>query len=664
MHRPRRSTLSAAALAVALVYLGACVRLIGTTPNARDDGGAGAPVALIVEPVYPGAPNWMDHIRRSKPDLPSYGQPEALCDPVADSQIGACVHAGELRMVRTTLTSCTGLSVKDALDALQWRCDDTDGAAVIYSTGLREEASLGHLLQAGGFKPNHVVVQQGAGGPVLKSASAVWWKNPVKPLPPSDSADPVKLQGAGTIYTVSADTSANGYEIADDKVAVVVLPGVTLTLRDGADNCAVISGQYYHRCLLAASARRFVWIEGHLHGAGGADAFGIRAVDLHYLRLRRVQADSFWHSGLGLEEIQTSRLEWVTANNNGLFGVNIAAINTVLSRISAFGNGRSQGNSGLILDGASSHNVVTRLTAASNHENGALLFGSSGSNTVGFATLAHNSFAGVAIQGEGQNTLFQLLGLRAGTGGCGFTSTSPGNRVAQSAFGHNHFGVAVGTNAVTLSHDIVMAGNTVDCHAKGADVSCSTLGGTLRLFKVPDMTKVVLGKVSTDDTANLSDSGGAALRGQIDDWTGFESRLRGWGADGIDALGHVSNAGPCLTKCRIWDWHLGPDANTWLRVRDTTGKPSSASVEQGKPCPAAASGDVTLTDKSGNTFLLHALELMADGLGDDDGLCESNEACVYRPHPGDDGHGARPGSARCGFSDGAVMGVRMFGLVN
>ena len=84
----------------------------------------------------------------------------------------------------------------------------------------------------------------------------------------------------------------------------------------------------------------------------------------------------------------------------------------------------------------------------------------------------------------------------------------------------------------------------------------------------------------------------------------------------------------------------------------------------GGPCPTAVSGNkVTLFDfGSGvNTFLTNAHEILDDGLGDDDTLCESNESCIYNPNFGSyQGEGDYYSNGTCMFSDGTVSGVKMY----
>ena len=61
-----------------------------------------------------------------------------------------------------------------------------------------------------------------------------------------------------------------------------------------------------------------------------------------------------------------------------------------------------------------------------------------------------------------------------------------------------------------------------------------------------------------------------------------------------------------------------------------------------------------------NTFLVNATEVFDDAIGDDDGLCESLEACIYSPNFGSyQGEGDYL-SQTCIFSNGTVSGVTMY----
>jgi hypothetical protein len=59
------------------------------------------------------------------------------------------------------------------------------------------------------------------------------------------------------------------------------------------------------------------------------------------------------------------------------------------------------------------------------------------------------------------------------------------------------------------------------------------------------------------------------------------------------------------------------------------------------------------------TFLIHAIEIDNDEIGNDNGLCESGERCISAPNIGAyQGEGVL--TAPCNFVDGTVTGVTMY----
>lgn len=157
------------------------------------------------------------------------------------------------------------------------------------------------------------------------------------------------------------------------------------------------------------------------------------------------------------------------------------------------------------------------------------------------------------------------------------------------------------------------------------------------------------GRVAIDDAINDSDVDGFAAT--VTNWALFENTYRAGGRDGA-----TFTAGHCASNCRIWDWRIASTPNP-LRNTVSDGvivEPAQA----GSPCPSWLRGEVAMTDfvraeilgdgagdddglcegaepcHPANTFLMNALEIMEDDVGDDDGLCESGEACVASPHFG------------------------------
>ena len=61
-----------------------------------------------------------------------------------------------------------------------------------------------------------------------------------------------------------------------------------------------------------------------------------------------------------------------------------------------------------------------------------------------------------------------------------------------------------------------------------------------------------------------------------------------------------------------------------------------------------------------NTYLTNAIEVVGDYVGDEDGLCESNENCVYTPNVGAyQGHGDIGNLDYCDFQNGTLSNIFM-----
>jgi hypothetical protein len=531
---------------------------------------------------------------------------------------------------------------------------------VLYATGLREEASLADLLDASGFRPNRLLVRSADGTIVAASAPAIWWPNPVKPLPPSSGTEALALKGPGTIYVVAANSDSMGHNLEDDRLALVVLRGATLSMTAGPSNCALATAERAspdHRCLLASGGQRFLWVEGRLHNKSGG-TFAIHVMNTRYLQLRRVHADSFTQFAISLQTATTCRLHDVVANHNGKYGIVVATATSqnVLTRITASGNGTAAnpGHTGVFVTNAGD-TVITRMVAAHNEPYGLLLYNGALRTTIGFATLVGNSYANGSLGGNGGHAFFSSVSLRAGTAS-GVTVSSKNNQLASLALGHQPIGLHLSSGAsATVSQDLVLAGNGTDCKLDAGPVSCASLPGGPKPSTSTGLGAALAGRVTVEDVANLSDQKGSGLHGQIEDWISFDHPSRGWGPEAADFTVPAA-AGRCTASCRIWDWRLGASPGALA--------PSGGAVQAALSCPAAADGNRALTDASGNTFLLNALERIGDGLGDDDGLCESGEGCVFAPHLGAAQAGVHPGSGPCVFADGKVSGVRLYGLID
>jgi hypothetical protein len=223
-----------------------------------------------------------------------------------------------------------------------------------------------------------------------------------------------------------------------------------------------------------------------------------------------------------------------------------------------------------------------------------------------------------------------------------------------------------------FSHNLVFGGNGVNCTNDSSGLNpglgagaCANQGASSATLKTDAGTPLFVGKVATDDV-NTSDSTGTATYPGVPatfDWLGFENRFRGWGKDG-SAFPNDNNRNDFVSGSgRIWDWRL-MTTDTVARNKSYDATSGNGAFTPGATCPPAVHGNVTITDAqtSPNTFLVNAREVYGDAIGDDNGLCENAEACIYAPNFGAyQGEGAL--TAACLFENGAVTGVTMYAYV-
>ena len=161
---------------------------------------------------------------------------------------------------------------------------------------------------------------------------------------------------------------------------------------------------------------------------------------------------------------------------------------------------------------------------------------------------------------------------------------------------------------------------------------------------------------ATTDAVNTVAVGGTSTNPSGDPF-GFQNFYRAWGNSGTFPTNPTR--GPCVPgTCQIWDFTL---VSSDLVARATNA------------CPDGTITDThTWSDSTTVTFLRSATEILFDGVGNDNGFCESNEDCFYTPNIGSyQGHGnlisgtastTTPNDQSCADigTGGTIANVRIF----
>lgn len=645
-------------------------------------------LSLQVRETFAGKTNWNDYV------LSGTG---GDCPPTTVGPPSACIHAGERREVKLPgFETCAGLHVSDTLGAFDWSC--VEGSPVRFvTTDLKPHMRLAGLITVGGatpawktdsvslYKDNQFAVT----GP-----STIWWTNTLRYLVPA--AGIFAADQPGSIYvTNAAPTSVGSVQILASRVGIVIRPDQVLTYNgNSASNCKTGgSASYNSVCLVSANNQNFLWFEGDTDGNPGVSTALTYNVYLYGVKFSRVrQANIFFSRLTGLSLIASSsntvsgvRLSshsWLDAGGSGFAVANGSTNNVVRDLFSQRNNSApssgfmgagvkiqkdSVGNiltgilavnnaeQGIFLNDAAAGNVLSHFTAVNNGQGNNSVSGlkirqNSDDNVVTQGFIANNYYSGLEVEGAAGNHFSQLHAQTSDLVNDNQYATAI--RLVNSADSTFDYRISAnkcylsGSDNLSNSCAVVPAGtatNTVVTTNEYISASTGALTGPRMVADYANPATTPSGTMitSTATMANILE---------------FRNPFRGW-APTTTGNFSAGQRGVCASgNCRIWDFSISSASASVLR--DANGV-----FVAGAACPDSVQGSVVARQADTTPFLLNAREIVGDGIGDDDGLCESNEACAFSPHRG--GYQAMTAPVRsltCDFSAGAVTGVTMYGV--
>ena len=624
----------------------------------------------------------------------------------------------------SSFSDCNGVVVQDELDAFKWECIESAGNVRAHSYFLKEDKGLSDLIDGNNkiFKNNKVKVYKDS-NLAGESTMGVWWNNNIFDFPDS-SVETVTVPSdstQGNIYILNANTSGYGYNIAQDKTSLVVMPGVIYTHITAGNNCNNALGGITSpdtRCLITTSGGNYLWFEGEYKGST-ADYGTMRGFNLKNLvhsEFRKFKISRTW---LGAVTVGGStsyanrfiNLKIVGPRNNG-HGISSNSPNSIFYDLQIAYKPNTPNQSGI---GVSGDNVVIQKLKLNNigdtgdysaacylqgndqtvskilitNSDGALRV-SAGKRraTIHNSTIANNEY-GMALQNSATHiTLVNSLFLNNNLGITDLANGDSSNYHNVALFDHTGISLGIkGNNSKVTGHLITdvpggidicqsLSGSTAiatsTCTTSGIDGSNDYPVGSLstafhHYSDSAGLSSTVLNfKTFIDDSNNISDSNGLSGFSYANDWFEFDSWFKAYGKDG-SAYPNADHQGACTTgSCRIWDYRINT-SNSLIQNNTLNYSSLNSAFTPGLSCPDAVHGNQVITDHqtNPNTFLFSAIEILFDNQGDDDGLCESNEACIYSPNFGAyQGFGDYLANGSCLFLDGVVSGVTMYAYPN
>ncbi|MDH5711517.1 MAG: right-handed parallel beta-helix repeat-containing protein [Gammaproteobacteria bacterium] len=348
----------------------------------------------------------------------------------------------------------------------------------------------------------------------------------------------------------------------------------------------------------------------------------------------------------------------MTASNNAWSGIRLAtSSNNKLTAVRANNN-----YVGIDL-WSSSNNVFTDLTA-SNNSIGVYLTYLSNNNVISGVSANNNSFAGIKLENSSDNMFLNILTSNNNSGivlDGTYWAPLDNNTFSNTVVSNNTWS-GIYLNEVSngyFTNSLMVGNNNLNCNVTGGTDSglvhdtCANNGLSDALLTIGvDITNSFVEKITVDDTMNTSDANGTANITDFAssfDWTSFENLYRSWGRDGgafpdagnqgLLGCSNISNASAYTnqTDCEanagiwsgnahIWDWSL--------LAADTVVK-SVLSLPTGNETITH-----TWSYPGSVTMLRNTVEVMDDGIGNENTLCESGETCLYTPNIGAyQGHG-------------------------
>ncbi len=655
--------------------------------------------------LYPNnGRNWNDYVKNNGSNAMTAS--DTACAGTETGNYYSCVHGGEKVYVAVTgKSSCTDLTASDALNAFTWTCSAATNPVRMISTGLQDDKNLSDLLDFNtpGWLNNSITVYH-AGYPYFTTTAGAWWTNPVTTANTGIASGTV----SGTIYVVTANAQ-NTYFLDASKVTLVVKPGITLqgtgtvseeiiradtrdflwvegTLDITHDSYGVYWAAVNHGMLRNIKA---------LSNSQNTSLNGIYLTGSTKNRLHRLAVANI-ENGVTLTNQSHYNILTDVKTSNGRYGLTLSDnnANNVVTQILTTHQEWGVYIAGTVASNTR-NNLISDVTAAIAGDHGVSV-SDLGYNSILTNILAvHAANIGLGLTSVDDSTIANVAILGDGTGiGVG---TGTGNKFTGLLRGGGGIGGDVNDgNNINYGDCYVDNDQFPDALLDDFSGGIALHNGVCATYGVSDftwttdspLTDMFVGNVLSNDSSNTSDSNGGAnviAETSLADWFQFGSPWRTWSLDLsatatlsqiTDRIGCVAPAYNTKTSCeangnlwhgnlRIVDWALKNSDTTARAVLDRhlTGNAADTLTQVWKDTLPASQADCNNTAFPGSvysagtcrsTFLRNAREIIGDGLGNENGLCESDETCLYTPNIGAyQGHGTLQSAGT--FIDGDTL---------
>ncbi|MCZ8157976.1 MAG: hypothetical protein O9264_17780 [Leptospira sp.] len=620
------------------------------------------------KPFFEGRERILDYIKNDGNSI--FTASNTACEGTETGGYSSCLHAGlmisvELQGGIYSLDSCDGYSARDNFDTLQFSCFERQGGGLVFvATSLKRGKFLGDLVLGStpnfSFKPMKISVF--FNGELLReSKEAVFWKNKILPYPDAGGS----LSESGTLYLMHRSTSSlQPSQVIADKIGILFQSNIKVSAINSAPffqfngKFQYIEGDYHsiftlYPFTLIGSNNRFQWVSNFTTVMGG-NSLEVRGSQGFYQYLK----SSMFNNGNSIS-VSTLGLGSLTIRDNTFFSAMFGDADATVILVRAVDSGSSVLNQSfvdMVLYSATDESFF------SDSDTNSILSGLVLKDFV--AAQTGNSTFRISIPFSSNRPsvlLSNFVSANYLTGNAGIvlnssTIDTPINFIFENGAFLKENNLLFFLNNITGSFFTgqmkVGIGSTcsINASAPGLSTDCSPSNGSdFSLTRNIAMGESFVGSIFVDDKVNEYDTNGASTSTYPNDaqYLKFESPYRSYNL--FDAAGQFTEftRGICSGNCRIFDWSVRKTDSSlrYANVCPDATKPlmhiigGSATSFEG--CQLLLKGSQYLGSNTCRTFhLRNAREILGDGKGNENGLCESNEECLYTPNLGAyQGHG-------------------------
>ncbi|MCW7470948.1 hypothetical protein [Leptospira kanakyensis] len=672
--------------------------LIKVVANLRSPH-CGINVDLQLSPIkhlYEGRTQLLDYIKND--GISAINASNTSCTGAELGGYSACLHAGLMLSVEGSggifnSNSCDGYFAEDNTGTLQFTCFERIGGGLVFvATSIKPGKYLGDLVIVDNenykFRPLSVLVFH-TNQLVGKTQFANTWTNQILSYPLAGGT----LNSPGTLYLLDQPTASLGSsDIQSHRTGILYRSNTGLSLAAASPffrfsgNFQYLEGEFgslsnFNPLVSITETNRFMWSPNLFATVGGA-TFSVQGSQGLYQSIRVSTENSgnvvsLTSAGISVGSfIQNNTFSSLTAGDIDGSAINISSGGT---------NNHIWNNSFLDTVIYSSTDEGVTISTASSNIGGIVLkdmvvANSSTNATISAFETLPAKISGLTISNQILVNMVSGIGLiSSGSSDFKMILESIGifrasNYAIENSSVNNHYLTGNLRFSGSLSNNI-LSGTNVGFTVNGLPAGSSDYNFA---NNVPYENSFV-GFIFQDDTSNPNDDSGfitTYLRNAS--YMKFQNTYRSFTNYDVSGVFTDSVKGICSSNCRIFDWSL-KKSDPYFRNTNVCPDPSRPLLHTVGGVAASESDCQNLVRGShylgsnvcGIYHLRNAREIIGDAKGNENGLCESNEECLFTPNLGAyQGHGILRKAYsiapfHCGDipkRDGNLSQIRLFGF--